>query len=121
MVVRGDGVAENLIEPVGRAGFQPFKILVLRILVSGHRSVLPVAGAHHADDSDDRICLAPPKALRRELVPEFLLPINLLRRIHQSRISLRTEGDGHISRIVHVHRAVGAAFRRDDNDSVRCT
>ena len=94
VVVVGEGVAEKFPIPVGRRGGQLLQIGVLPRLVPAGE--LSAAGAHLPDYAHDGIydrivALRGGVSVSGELVPELLLPGDLLPGIHQLEIPLRTE------------------------------
>ena len=90
----GEGVAEKFPVPVGRRGGQLLQIGVLPRLVPAGE--LSAASAHLPDYAHDGIydrivALRGGVSVSGELVPELLLPGDLLPGIHQLEIPLRTE------------------------------
>ena len=96
VVVVREGVPEEEVVPVGINPPERREICILGCLVILHGFEVPDSGAYLSGNSDDReesreIILCAHVSPGGELVPELLLPVKLLRGVHQVQTALRTE------------------------------
>ena len=108
VVVLGEGVPEQMAVPVRVHLAQGVDGRILGCDVALHRCVAAHAGPDLPDYAHDgkeyrRVAQGCPIAAFREFVPEFLLPVQLLRGIHQVKVALRPEGPGEVVVVAYLH------------------